>query len=369
VRFHAERSGEELTLSFAGRLDSVSTGDVWRKAVREMDAKPRRLVIDGSGVTYCDGTGAALLLELRQRQSSAGGEVVVRSLRPEFQELLDLYGRLEIASESMRPKAVPLSVEGIGRLVVGRFRDMRTLIEFVGHVTVALLEVARHPSRLRWKDVGLIMERAGVDALPILGLISFLLGLILAFQSAIPMRQFGADIYVANLIGVATIRELGPLMTAIVMAGRSSSAFAAELGTMKVQEEIDALKTMGLEPVRFLVVPRTLAAVLMAPLLSIFANLASLLGGAVVMLTFGFSFELYANQVRGAADYGDLLGGLFKSLVFGIVVAAIGCLRGMQTGTGASAVGESTTNAVVSGLVLIAIVDGAFAVVYYYLGI
>jgi len=162
---------------------------------------------------------------------------------------------------------------------------------------------------------------------------------------------------------------MGPLITAIILAGRSGSAFAAELGTMKVREEIDALTTMGLEPVRFLVVPRVLAAVTMTPLLAMFANLFGLIGGAVVMRSLGFSLVTYVNQILSAVTVGDLLGGLFKSLVYGIVVAGIGCLRGLQTTTGASAVGQSTTSAVVSGIVLIAIVDGGFAVVFYALGL
>jgi phospholipid/cholesterol/gamma-HCH transport system permease protein len=191
----------------------------------------------------------------------------------------------------------------------------------------------------------------------------------MAFQSAIPMRQFGAEVYVANLIGLSMVRELGPLLTAILLAGRSGSAFAAELGTMKVSEEIDALTTMGLEPVGFLVVPRVIAAVAMTPLLAVFASLLGLVGGAVVMLSLGFPLVTYVIQIKSAVTAGDMLGGLGKSLAFGIVVAAIGCLRGLQTKSGASAVGESTTRAVVSGLVLITLVDGIFAVVFYYLGV
>jgi len=243
------------------------------------------------------------------------------------------------------------------------------LLTFVGELTVTLLRAARHPRLVRWSDAWLSAERVGVDALPIIALIGFLLGLILAFQSAIPMRRFGAEIFVANLIGVSMIREMGPLITAIILAGRSGSAFAAELGTMKVREEIDALTTMGLEPVRFLVVPRVLAAVTMTPLLAVFANLFGLIGGAVVMRSLGFPLVTYVNQILSALTVGDLLGGLFKSLVYGIVVAGIGCLRGLQTKTGASAVGQSATSAVVSGIVLIAIVDGGFAVVFYALGL
>jgi phospholipid/cholesterol/gamma-HCH transport system permease protein len=191
----------------------------------------------------------------------------------------------------------------------------------------------------------------------------------MAFQSAIPMREFGADIYVANLIGLSMLRELGPLLTAIILAGRSGSAFAAELGTMKVSEELDALVTMGLEPVDFLVVPRLIAAVAMTPLLSIWAGFLGLVGGAVVMRSLGFPFVTYVIQVESAVTVSDMISGLSKAFVFGIVVAAIGCLRGLQTRSGASAVGQSTTRAVVSGLVLITIVDGVFAVVFYYLGI
>jgi phospholipid/cholesterol/gamma-HCH transport system permease protein len=165
------------------------------------------------------------------------------------------------------------------------------------------------------------------------------------------------------------LREMGPLITAIVLAGRSGSAFAAELGTMKVREEIDALVTMGLEPVRFLVVPRVLAAVSVTPILSVFANLFGLIGGAIVMVSLGFPLITYINQILSAVTVGDFLGGLVKSVVYGIVVAGIGCLRGLQTTADASGVGRSTTSAVVSGIVLIAIVDGIFAVLYYALGL
>jgi phospholipid/cholesterol/gamma-HCH transport system permease protein len=243
------------------------------------------------------------------------------------------------------------------------------LISFVGELTAALAHAALHPRGVRWRDALRVAESAGVNALPIVALVSFLMGLIMAFQAAVPLRQFGAELFVANLIALSMLRELGPLMTAIILAGRSGSAFAAELGTMKVREEIDALKTMGLDPVRFLVVTRVVAAVAMTPLLTIFADLLGLMGGSVVMLSLGFPLITYFNQIQYAVTYGSLLGGLLKAFVFGILVAAIGCLRGLQTGTGATAVGESTTSAVVSGIILIAITDGIFSVIYYYLGV
>jgi len=359
-----------LTLLMTGRLDANTIGRLWREAQHILDqSKPIRVVIDASDVSYCDGAGVAFIVKLQQYQVHSGGDVTIHGLQEEFRRLLDIYGQISIDPPPGRRRE-PLSVvEQVGQATVGVWQDVQTLLTFVGELTVTLLRAVRHPRLVRWADAWLIAERAGVDALPIIALIGFLLGLILAFQSAIPMRRFGAEIFVANLIGVSMLREMGPLITAIILAGRSGSAFAAELGTMKIREEIDALTTMGLEPVRFLVVPRVLAAVTMTPFLAVFANLFGLIGGAVVMRSLGFPLVSYVNQILSAVTVRDLLGGLFKSLVYGIVVAGIGCLRGLQTTTGASAVGQSATSAVVSGIVLIAIVDGVFAVVFYALGL
>ncbi len=230
-----------------------------------------------------------------------------------------------------------------------------------------MVKAALHPSTVRWRDTLLVAEELGVNALPIVALLSFLVGVIMAFQAAVALRQFGAEIFVANMIGLSVLREMGPLMTAIILAGRSGSAFAAEIGTMKVREEIDALKTMGLEPVRFLVVPRVIAAVVMTPVLTVFADLFGVMGGSVVMTALGFPLITFFHQLQSAVSYGSLVGGLVKAFAFGILIAAIGCLRGLQTETGASAVGLSTTHAVVSGIILIVITDGIFSVIYYYL--
>ena len=358
-----------LVLSLTGALDASSTGQAWRNALHLIDVhQPRQLIVDASQLTYCDGAGAALLLELQRHQQSRRLTYEIRALDPAYQALLELYGRWEAQRpEPLAPAESP--IEQIGRATAAIWNDVVVLIAFVGQLSLALARAVRQPGLVRWRDAFVTAELAGVNAVPIISLLGFLLGLIMAFQSAIPMRQFGADIYVANLIGLSMLRELGPLLTAIILAGRSGSAFAAELGTMKVSEEIDALTTMGLEPVGFLVVPRVIAAVAMTPLLSVFAGLLGLIGGAVVMLSLGFPLVTYIIQVKSAVTVGDLLGGLGKSFVFGIVVAAIGCLRGLQTKSGAGAVGESTTRAVVSGLVLITIVDGIFAVIFYYLGI
>lgn len=366
-----QRTGENGTLTFVltGRLDMESTGRVWREAQRVLqDRPPASIVVDASGVSYCDGAGIAWLVKLQQHQAGVGAELIISGLHEQFRRLLDIYGELGTEPRTGRPRRLSF-VEQVGLNSVRLGEDIRALLAFVGELTVILVQAARHPRRIRWRDAWLIAEQTGVNAVPIITLIGILMGLILAFQAAMPMRRFGADIFVADLLGLGMLREMGPLMTAIILAGRSGSAFAAELGTMKIREEIDALSTMGIEPVRFLVLPRVLAAVTMTPLLTVFANLFGLLGGAVVMRSLGFPLVTYVNQILSAVTAGDLAGGLLKSLVYGLVVSAIGCLRGLQTTTGAGAVGRSTTSAVVSGIVLIALVDGVFAAVFYAVGL
>jgi conserved hypothetical integral membrane protein len=359
-----------FSLAIAGRLDSDTTGKIWRQATETIAAaKARSVTVDASQIDYCDGSGIALFVHLRNLQRKAGGQLEIHGLRPEFQGLLEEsdLGDLEQLESQRRPKTS--LAEDVGRAVVGFLEDTRSLIGFVGELVSALGTAAMHPRSVRWRDAVRVAESAGVNALPIIVLVSFLMGVIMAFQGAISLRRFGADVFVANLVGLAMLRELGPLMTAIILAGRSGSAFAAELGTMTVREEIDALKTMGLDPVRFLVVTRVIAAVVMTPLLTVFADLLGLIGGAVVMRSFGIPLVTFYHQVQYQVTYGSFVGGLVKAFVFGILVAAIGCVRGLQTTTGASAVGESTTRAVVSGIILIVVTDGIFSVVYYYLNV
>jgi conserved hypothetical integral membrane protein len=359
-----------LILVISGRLDMRTTGGIWREVTKLLDQRaPPRLVVDAYGLTYCDGAGIGLLLELEHRQRTQGGELRLEHLHEEFKRLLELFESAAFDKTREEQRSVRNIPHKVGETAEAVIKEMHGLVAFVGQLSVALFYAVRHPLKMRWRDALLVAEAVGVDATPIVGLIGFLMGLIMAFQAAVAMRQFGADIFVANLVGLSMLRELGPLMTAVVLAGRSGSAFAAELGTMKVNEEIDALTTMGLDPVRFLVVPRVIAAVLMTPLLTVFADFSGLLGGGVVMYTFGIPSIGYINQLTLAVSHVDFLGGLTKAFVFGILVAAVGCMRGLQTGVGASAVGVSTTRAVVSGIILIALADGAFAVVYYYLGI
>src|SRR5438874_329364 len=357
-------------LALSGRLDAYSIAGVWREARAAVTAAAdRRIVIDAAAVDYCDGGGVAMLVDLLRQPRASGAEIALRGLKPQFKTLLDQFDPHAFAVPPEPPPPQTRTVEEIGRATSQIFRDMRTQVAFVGETTSALWYAFTHPHRVRWKDVWYECEQVGANALPIVSLISFLLGVILAFQAAVPMRQFGAEIFVADLVGLAIIRELGGLMTAILLAGRSGAAFAAEIGTMKVNEELNALTTMGLDPVRFLVVTRILAALLMVPLLSLFADLIGVLSGGLTMLSFNIPIVTYLKEVDSIVDLKDVLAGLVKTPVFAILIAGIGCLRGLQTQTGASAVGISATRAVVSGIVLLVVVDGIFAVIYYILDI
>jgi phospholipid/cholesterol/gamma-HCH transport system permease protein len=357
-------------LRLAGRLDAYSIAGVWPDARAALEAAPGvPVLIETSRVEYCDGGGIAMLVDLLRQPRRPEAKVSVVGLKPQFQTLLDQFDPAALRAPPKEHAERLHTVAEIGRaaLIVGR--DLYLQIAFIGETASALWFAITHPHRVRWKDVWYTCEQVGVNALPIVALISFLLGIILAFQSAVPMRQFGAEIFVADLVGLSILRELGPLMTAILLAGRSGAAFAAEIGTMKVNEELNALTTMGLDPVRFLVVTRILAALLMMPLLVIFADLIGILGGALTMVSFNIPISAFLHEVDSLVDVKDLLAGLAKAPVFAILIAGIGCLRGLQTQTGASAVGISATRAVVSGIILLVVVDGIYAFVYYLLDI
>ncbi|MBQ4440182.1 MAG: ABC transporter permease [Kiritimatiellae bacterium] len=253
----------------------------------------------------------------------------------------------------------------IGRNAVDTARNFKFNMEFLGETAVEAIGMVFHPGRFRFGDAALAFERAAFDGLPISTGIGFLLGLILSFQSAAALQQFGVEIYVSDLITIGLFRELGPLVTAIILAGRSGSAFAAEIGTMKVDEELDALTTMGLPPVRFLVMPRIAAAILAMPVLTIFAELAGLVGGAIVLEIMNVPNVVFWRHVASTADVFMIVFGLVKSCIFGLLVGLIGCQAGMKTKNTADGVGVAATSAVVGGIIAIAVTDGLLAVICY----
>jgi phospholipid/cholesterol/gamma-HCH transport system permease protein len=355
-----ERSNGAPRLALKGRLDARGAAGIWDRALRDAG---KGATVDASGVTYCDSAGAALIYELEKKCDAK-----IEGLSDETRALLKPFADADFPKLDATHERHESMVEVVGRVTVGIAQDMREQLTFLGAAAVALVAGLLNPRRVRWGDMWRTVETAGVNALVIVGMIGFLTGMIMAFQSVVPLEQFGVDIFVVNLVALAMLRELGGIMTAIVLAGRSGSAFAAEIGTMKVNEEVDALTTMGLDPVRFLVVPKLMAAILVTPLLTIYANVIGILGGLLVVMLFGHPWAAVYNQLTGSVDLSDVFTGIIKSFFFGALVGGIGCLRGLQTKRGASAVGESTTRAVVSGIFLIIVVDAVFAVVFWAIG-
>lgn len=344
-------------LKLSGRLDATRVAGSWGILVGDQEVRS----VEASELSGCDGAGLAFLWSLRtEKQAQLNG------LSPEIAALLKPFDALP-ARPAEEPARDESWVVRLGRVAAGFFGDLRDQVSFIGEFAATLAACLARPRLIRWGDMWMTVQRAGVDAIVVAGMVSLLTGMIMAFQAAVPLKQFGVDIFVVNLVALALLRELGPIMTAVVLAGRSGSAFAAEIGTMKVNEEINALETMGLDPMRFLVVPRVLAGFVVTPVLTVYANLLGVAGGFLVMMAQGFPFAALWNQLLGAVGPSDVMTGMIKSFVFGILVAGVGCLRGLQTGTGASAVGASTTRAVVSGIFLIVLVDAVFAGIFYVL--
>jgi phospholipid/cholesterol/gamma-HCH transport system permease protein len=263
----------------------------------------------------------------------------------------------------------PLLVQ-VGKASMDIARHAGALVTFLGESTIAFGKFFVGKAKFRRSDLWLTIQQCGIDALPIVTLISFLVGLILAFVGAIQLAMFGAQIFIANLVGIAMAREMAAIMTGIIMAGRTGAAFAAQIGTMQVNEEVDALITMGVAPMEYLVLPRMLALIVMMPLLCIYANLVGILGGLVVGAgMFDISFIKYMEQTRLALNLTHFGLGIFKSAIFGVLVAIAGCLQGMECGRSASAVGDAATSAVVTSIVLIVVTDGFFAVITNIIGI
>lgn len=361
---------ETVFITLSGRLDAACVGRSWSSAFRQLRRfKPSEVTVDASGLESIDGAGIAFLLSIQRWQTDARGRFEIVNFDPAFRQLLETNTLEGLVVRPPREPSFRRVAEDVGLAGYSILNDIKIQIRFLGELGSKLIASLMLPQRIRWKDFSLLAEKAGADAISITALLGFLIGLILAFQSAVGMARFGAEVYVADMIVLSMFKEMGPLITAFVLASRSGSAYAAEIGTMKVNEELDALHTFGMDPVRFLVVPRVLALVTVLPLLTLFHILFALFGALAVMTLLGFPAVVFWDRCREAADLTDLFSGLAKTFVFGYFIAAIGCLRGLYTGKGASAVGDSATRAVVACIVMIVVVDGVFAVIYYYLGI
>ena len=362
-------------VSLSGNVNVYSLGGVWTQIrdsqdawLKQGDSKTKTLSVDSASVASLDGAGIAFLIAIEEAQTNAGAKYELSGLDPRYQPLLKEFDPISNLFPVPAVKPKRSFVVSTGMAVQNLIDDTVGLITFTGHLFSDLVWSVRNPKQVRWGDFINAAVEAGIAALPIVGLVAFLIGVILSFQAAIGMQQFGAVSFVGPLAALGIVREMGPLITAILLAGRSSAAFAAEIGTMTVNSEVDALVSGGLSPIRFLVVPRVLAGILVAPILTLFADIVSIFSSMLTMLIYGIPFVNFYNGMLSAVDVEDILSGLLKATLFGVVVSAMGCLRGMQTGTGAAAVGISATRAVVSSIVMIVIVDGIFAFISYKTG-
>lgn len=362
-----------LEVRLAGRctLDQVES-----IAARLGDINPDRSTIariDLSGVTALDTAGAWILFRFIRRLESLCARVDLAGQTPAQVALLQ---RMPLVLEERRPLARPAvwpireMVERVGHAVISFFERAQSLISFFGLVATVLARVVARPGRVRFISVLSHVERIGLDAMPIVGLLSFLIGVVLAYQGADQLRAYGAEIFTVNLLGVSVLRELGVLLTAIMVAGRSGSAFTAEIGTMKVNEEVDALTTLGLDPVEVLVLPRLIAMMIALPLLVFFADMMALFGGAVMaMLVLDISLAQFIVQFREAVTLRMFWVGIVKAPFFAFLIAMVGCYEGLRVEGSAESVGRLTTKSVVESIFLVIVVDAAFSIFFSYMKI
>jgi phospholipid/cholesterol/gamma-HCH transport system permease protein len=355
---------ECLTIIVEGDLHLDQAPALWKlvTAVQRRAKLPRHVRVDLAATDKADGACLALIVHLGVALKKRRTRLELVGIRPELQALVDLYQRAKVRGRSnRRPHG---AVEQIGDAAANALETTRAALGFFGELILTVWTSIRHRRGVNFRDMTLTMERSGADALPIVLLINFLVGFVMAYQSAPQLREFGANILVADLVGLAMVRELGPLMTSIIICGRSGAAFAAELGTMKVSEEVDALRTFGFSAMGYLVLPRVLGLVLVAPLLTLAADFVGIFGGLLVgLIELDLTSDGFLTEITRVVKVRDVASGLAKSVIFGFAIGLIACERGLSTRGGAAEVGRRTTSAVVIILFSLIILDALFTVI------
>ena len=361
-----------LLIRLAGRWEmrnGLASAVAFETELRR-EPPPSRVAFDTQQLDVWDSSILAFLARVSDTCRERGVALDATALPTGLHNLLDLAVAVPERAGARKELSAPPFLERLGAHALAVVAEGGETLSFLGNMTLASLRLVRRKARYRPSDLWLLIQQCGIEALPIVTLVSFLVGVILAFVSAVQLTQFGAQLYVANLVGVAMTREMAALMSAILMAGRTGAAFAAELGTMKVTQELDAFTTAGFSIPEFLVLPRVLALVLMMPLLCLYADFVGIVGGATIGVgMLDLSWTMYIGQTTHAIRLGDVVGGVFKSAVYGGLIAGAGCVRGLQAGSSASAVGRAATSAVVTSLVAIIVACGVFAFLFYVLGI
>ena len=357
---------ENLALSGCWTARGIGAIDRQLESVR-VPAKTEAIA-DGARIEALDTAGAWVLQKLLLRLRDEGTAVTLHGLRPEFARLLEVVAQ-HAADQAGKPAHVarqsPAALERIGRSSAAAFEQTVALLSFVGECALALAGSIARPARLRWRPILFNIRSAGFDALPIVGLLSFLLGVVVAYQGADQLRQYGANIFVVDLVGLSMLREFAPLITAIIIAGRSGSAYAAQIGTMSVTEEVDAMRTLGIAPLDLLVLPKILALVIALPLLTVFADVLGVLGGMVMARAqLGVGYDEFLDRLDNAVSITSYLIGIGKAPVVAAIIATVGCFQGFRTKGGADSVGRQTTRAVVQSIFLVIVADALFSIAF-----
>ena len=355
------------TLVCSGLWTVSDVGPV-RAALDELALPPGDVVaINGSAIAAMDTAGAWLLLQVSNRLEAAGKQATLEGFQPAHNRLLQY-----IADESQGVGTV-VSRRSAGSFLDRCFsltHDLVSSLAFVGEVIVALLLAVRHPGRIRWREILADIYQSGVKALPIVGLLSFLMGVVIAYQGAVQLQLYGANIYIADLVGHSMLRELAPLLTAIVICGRTGSAYTAQIGTMKVREEVDALETIGMSPVDVLVLPKLVSLIIVLPLISVFADVMAVFGGMVMANSrLGVSFSAFYFRLEEAISYSTFMLGIGKTPVFAAIIAMVGCYQGFKVEGSAESVGQRTTISVVQSIFLVIVTDALFSILFILLGV
>ena len=340
--------------------------------LRELKPQSRAIALDGSRIEKLDSVGALLILRTRRALESGGVKISKFSVPELYRPLLENIEKGKgPPAQTIRRNSIRDRLERIGRATVHAGAQGYRMLGYLGRVTVETLEAIASPkSNLRIAALVHQVEETGINALPIVGLLAFLIGVVLAYQGADQLKNFGAQLFTVNLLGVGVLREIGGLITAIIVAGRSGSAFTAQIGTMRVNEEIDAMQTIGLNSVDVLVLPRIIGLVIALPLLTFFADVMGLIGGAVMCyFQLGFTIPVFMRQLDSAISVNTLMVGLIKAPVFAFVIALVGCYEGFQVERNAASVGQLTTRSVVESVFLVIVLDAAFSVIFSVLGI
>lgn len=364
---------EQLNLhtipAFIAEIDKLVASSTQRNS-GVPDHAQTDVILDFSHVEHLDMSGVGALMSCVERFQAIKVGVKLVNVAPKLSQLLQFIKIENVAGESSHPPKSRGFFEKLGRNVIWYGQDSLGFLEFLGKTTTALLKEAIRPYKIRWSDTIYYLETTGLNAMPIVGLIALLLGMIISFQSADQLKQFGANIFVVELLAISMLRELAPLITSILIAGRSGSAFTAEIGTMKVSEEVDAMNVMGLNLIEYLVSPKFWALVISLPLLVFWADILSLIGGAIIAnWKLDIPYYTFLLRLQEKVAVRHLLLGLGKAYVFAAIISIIGCYRGLLVSSGAGSVGRQTTSSVVTSIFLVIIADAVFSIIFTLVGI